>query len=67
MVDWERLVKAVFCTTILFGVCIAITLLPIEVFLVLVVVAFACMIIFLFYKAIGDISDKDKKNGTDKD
>lgn len=55
MVDWERLVKAVFCTTILFGICIAIALLPIEVLLVLAVVAFFCAIVFAVYKTLGDI------------
>ena len=54
MIDWERLVKAVLCTTILFGMCIAIACLPIDVFLVLAVVAFFCAIVFVIYKILGD-------------
>ena len=55
MIDWERLVKAVLCTTILFGMCIAIACLPIDVLIVLAVVAFFCAFVFAFYKALGDI------------
>lgn len=68
MVDWKRLVKAVFCTTILLGGCIALVLLPFNVLLALAVavVISICMIIFSLYKALGDNSKKDK-NGTDKD
>ena len=61
MVDWERLVKAVFCTTILLGVCIVLTLLPNKVLLVLAVVAFVCMIISAFYKTLGDNSKNNKE------
>lgn len=59
MVDWERLVNAVLCTAILISGIIFIINLPIYAFLVLVITAFACALIFLFYKALGDSSDKD--------
>lgn len=59
MIDWERLVKAVLYTTILFGMCIALALLPTKVLLVLAVVAFFLWIVFAIYKAIGEASDKD--------
>lgn len=66
MVDWKRLGLAVLCTAILFGVCIVLVLLSPDVLLALGVVAFVCLVIFSFYKTLGDISYKDR-NGTDKD
>lgn len=61
MVDWKRLGLAVLCTAILAGGCIVLVLLPISVLLALVIVAFVCMFIFLFYKALGDNSKKDNR------
>ena len=61
MVDWNRLVKAVLCTTTLLGVCIIIALLPNKVLLALVVMIFVCALTFAFYKAIGEVSDKDNE------
>ena len=64
MIDWKRLGIAVLCTAILlsaFGVCILLAFLPDKVLFVLAVVAFVCMIISAFYKALGDNSDKDNE------
>lgn len=62
MIDWGRLGIAVLCTAILWGGCIVfIHLFSIDVFFALVIAAFVLMDIFLFYKALGDILDKDKK------
>ena len=61
MIDWGRLVKAVLCATILFGICIALALLPTKVLLVLAVVAFFLWIVFAVYKALGDNSEKDNR------
>lgn len=57
MVDWKRLGIAVLCAVILMGGFIALIHLPIYVFLVLVAVG----LVFSFYKALGDISDKDNE------
>ena len=57
MVDWERLVNAVLCTAILISGIIFIINLPIYVFIALVVV----ILVFSFYKILGDISDKDNE------
>lgn len=66
MVDWERLVKAVLCTAIIISGIIFIINLPIYAFLVLVITAFVCALVFAFYILLGYILDKDK-HGTDKD
>ena len=55
MVDWKRLLMAVLCTVGLLGGCIALIHLPIDVLLALVVAG----LVFSFYKALGDIQDKD--------
>lgn len=57
MIDWKRLGIAVLCTAILVGGCIVIIHLPIEVFLVLIPVG----LVFAFYKALGEASDKDNE------
>lgn len=66
MIDWKRLGLAVLCTAILlsaFGVCILLAFLPDKVLFALAVVAIiVCMIIPAFYKALGEVSDKDKDN-----
>ena len=61
MVDWNRLVKAVLCTTMLLGICIALACLPIKVLVVLAVVAFFLWFVFAIYKALGDNSEKDNR------
>ena len=53
--------KAVLCTTTLLGVCIIIALLPNKVLLALIVMIFVCALTFAFYKAIGEVSDKDNE------
>ena len=55
MVDWKRLGIAVLCTAILIGGIIVIINLPIKVLLALVPVG----LVFAFYKALGEASDKD--------
>ena len=57
MVDWKRLGIAVLCTAILVGGCIVIIHLPIKVFLALVLVG----LVFAFYKALGEASEKDNE------
>ena len=52
MVDWKRLGMAVLCTVATYGGCIVLVLLPISVLFALVIVAFVCMLIFLFKKLI---------------
>lgn len=59
MVDWKRLGIAVLCTATLIGGFIVLINLPDYVFLALVVTAFACALVFAFYKALGDIQNKD--------
>ena len=58
MIDWERLVNAVLYTAILISGIIFIINLPIYAFLVLVAVG----IVLASYKALGEVSDKDKDN-----
>ena len=58
MVDWKRLGIAVLCAAILMGGFIALIHLPDYVFLALVPVG----LVFAFYKALGEVSDKDKDN-----
>ena len=67
MINWERLLMAAVCSATLIGGCIVLVLLPDHVFLALIKVAFVCMLIFLFYKALEDNSQNNKENGTDKD
>ena len=55
MIDWKRLGLAVLCAAILMGGFIALIHLPIEVFLALIPVG----LVFAFYKALGEASDKD--------
>ena len=62
MVDWKRLGLAVLCSATFIGGYIILIYLPIYVLFALIVVG----LVFLFYKALGDISKKDK-NGTGKD
>ena len=62
MVDWKRLGLAVLCSATFIGGFIILIYLPIYVIFPLTVVG----LVFLFYKALGGISKKDK-NGTDKD
>lgn len=52
---------AVLCTVATYGGCIVLVLLPIRVLLASVIVAFVCMLIFLFYTALGDNSKKDDR------
>lgn len=52
---------AVLCTVATCGGCIVLVLLPISVLFALVIVAFVCMLIFLFYIALGDNSKKDNR------
>ena len=61
MVDWKRLGLAVLCSATFLGGYIILIYLPIYVLFALIVVG----LVFLFYKALGDILKKDK-NGTDK-
>ena len=62
MVDLKRLGLAVLCSATFIGGFIILIHLPFYVLFALIVVG----LVFLFYKALGDNSNKDK-NGTDKD
>ena len=54
MVDWGRLMKAILCTMVPICGVIFIINLPIYVLLALTIPTFVCLLIFLFYKALGD-------------
>lgn len=57
MINWKRLLMAVLCAVTLIGGFIALIHLPNYVFLALVAVG----LVFAFYKALGEASDKDNE------